>query len=666
MASLAAVGNPKKNSDDGGGVSTSAYIEHNNNRTWEEIIQECQKGNLDAVRGYLESDVPDKSKLLQYFSSKRKAWCDRPWPSDQYESMNCLMAAVLSENIELVKYLLKQKGQNVAAHNADHLNVLHFAANFNKQSTSIMGLLLSSSGASEDEKDAPGYFCNKTGFVGGGWTPLDVALSATHNVAIKESMVRLMKENGCFTAAELRVKGYRVLCTTDGMERPYVQTVYPPHGLPFFQSFDTMRMDRQCMYAFMICVDLRLSMLPGGVMRPICKHIFDLCAPDVTSCNMLKTSFEDMGLNKELLRGVYACGFETPSTAQQGGIFPQTRGWNVVHQSQSGTGKTAAHAIACLHRLDLTHAVCQAIVVGPTRELMMATQNVYVSLGDYLQVRVMSLVGGVAVDGDIRRLKEGVHVVTGTPDRVLDMIRRGALSVDHVQTLVVDEADQMFSRGLKEQVHDIRNLLPQTIQTCLYSAMMPHDVVEFVETSIPDAVRILVTREEYTLDGIKQFFVDVEQEEWKLDTLCDLYETLTILQSIVYCNNRRKVEWLTEKMISRDFFVCAMHGDMDQQERDLIMREFHSGSSRILITTDLMAPGMDELQVRFLLNYDLPTNCENYIHRIGRSHHWKRFMCKAVAVSFVTTEDVQYLRDIEQFYSTQIEEMPMDLADFLI
>ena len=192
--------------------------------------------------------------------------------------------------------------------------------------------------------------------------------------------------------------------------------------------------------------------------------------------------------------------------------------------------------------------------------------------------------------------------------------------------------------------------------------MMPHDVVEFVETSIPDAVRILVTREEYTLDGIKQFFVDVEQEEWKLDTLCDLYETLTITQAIIYCNTRRKVDWMTEKMTARDFTVSAMHGDMDQRERDLIMREFRSGSSRVLITTDLLARGIDVQQVSLVINYDLPTNRENYIHRIGRSG---RFGRKGVAINFLTAGDVRYLRDIEQFYHTQIEEMPMDVADLI-
>ena len=152
----------------------------------------------------------------------------------------------------------------------------------------------------------------------------------------------------------------------------------------------------------------------------------------------------------------------------------------------------------------------------------------------------------------------------------------------------------------------------------LLSATMPQEVLEVTTRFMRDPVRILVKKEELTLEGIRQFYISVEREEWKLDTLCDLYETLTITQAVIFCNTRRKVDWLTEKMHQRDFTVSAMHGDMDQKERDVIMREFRSGSSRVLITTDLLARGIDVQQVSLVINYDLPTNRENYIHRIGR------------------------------------------------
>jgi translation initiation factor 4A len=151
-------------------------------------------------------------------------------------------------------------------------------------------------------------------------------------------------------------------------------------------------------------------------------------------------------------------------------------------------------------------------------------------------------------------------------------------------------------------------------------------------------------------------------QEWKLDTLCDLYETLTITQAVIFCNTRRKVEWLTEKMRSRQFTVSAMHGDMEQKERDVIMKEFRSGSSRVLITTDLLARGIDVQQVSLVINFDLPLNRENYIHRIGRGG---RFGRKGVAINFVTSEDTRMLREIEQFYNTQVDEMPMNVADLI-
>jgi translation initiation factor 4A len=191
---------------------------------------------------------------------------------------------------------------------------------------------------------------------------------------------------------------------------------------------------------------------------------------------------------------------------------------------------------------------------------------------------------------------------------------------------------------------------------------MPPDVLEVTKKFMRDPIRILVKKEELTLEGIKQFFVLVEKEEWKLDTLCDLYETLTITQAVIFLNTRRKVDWLTDKMCQRDFTVSSLHGDMDQKEREVIMRQFRTGSSRVLITTDLLARGIDVQQVSLVINYDLPTNRENYIHRIGRGG---RFGRRGVAINFVTNDDSRVLQDIEKFYNTKIEEMPMNVADLI-
>merc|ERR1719204_696265 len=237
-----------------------------------------------------------------------------------------------------------------------------------------------------------------------------------------------------------------------------------------------------------------------------------------------------------------------------------------------------------------------------------------------------------------------------------------ALRLNLLKLFVLDEADEMLSRGFKDQIYDVFRFMPSEIQVVLLSATMPSDVLEVTHRFMRNPVRILVKKEAVTLDGIRQFYVSVEREDWKLDTLCDLYETLTITQAIIYCNTRKKTEWLTEKMTQRDFTVSCMHGDMDMSERQLIMREFRSGSTRVLITTDLLARGIDVQQVSLVINYDLPTNRENYIHRIGRSG---RFGRKGVAINFVTNSDVRVMKDIEKYYHTQIEEMPMDIADLI-
>jgi len=373
-------------------------------------------------------------------------------------------------------------------------------------------------------------------------------------------------------------------------------------------------------------------------------------------------NFDDMSLCEDLLRGIYAYGFEKPSAIQQRAIVPCIAGHDVIAQAQSGTGKTATFAISVLESLDVNVKECQSLILAPTRELAQQIQKVVLALGDYMGVLCHACIGGTNVQQDIRVLEAGQHVVVGTPGRVYDMINRQALDPRGIRTFVLDEADEMLSRGFKDQIYDVFRYMSNKIQVILLSATMPADVLEVTQKFMREPIRILVKKEQLTLEGIKQFYIGVEREEWKLDTLCDLYETLTITQAVIFCNTRRKVDWLTEKMHSRDFTVSAMHGDMDQKERDVIMREFRSGSSRVLITTDLLARGIDVQQVSLVINYDLPTNRENYIHRIGRGG---RFGRKGVAINFITEDDRRSLKDIEQFYNTQIDEMPMNVADLI-
>jgi translation initiation factor 4A len=375
-----------------------------------------------------------------------------------------------------------------------------------------------------------------------------------------------------------------------------------------------------------------------------------------------------MDLKESLLRGIYAYGFERPSAIQQRAIKPVIMGKDVIAQAQSGTGKTATFAISILQSIDTSINHCQALVLAPTRELADQIVNVTSALGDFMGVKIHAVIGGTNVRDSIRVFaEEGVHIAVGTPGRVYDLItKRRVLKTDHIKLFVLDEADEMLSQGFQEQIQDIFRTIPmEQVQCAIFSATLPLDVLDITRKfmrSGDDLVRILVKKDELTLEGIKQFYIALDNEEWKFDTLCDLYRTLTITQAIIYCNTKRKVEWLTEKMNAENFTVSAIHGELEQRERDTIMRAFRTGSSRVLITTDLLARGIDVQQVSLVINFDLPTNRENYIHRIGRSGRYGR---KGVSINFITKRDVRNLRDIEQFYNTQIEEMPTNVSDFM-
>lgn len=381
-----------------------------------------------------------------------------------------------------------------------------------------------------------------------------------------------------------------------------------------------------------------------------------------TNYHEVVDTFDALKLKDPLLRGIFAYGFEVPSSIQQRAILPVIQGHDVLAQSQSGTGKTATFSISILQNIDTTIKQTQALILAPTRELALQIQKVVLALGDFLDVKCHACIGGTNVAEDIAALKEGSHVIVGTPGRVNDMIARRYLRTDKIKMFVLDEADEMLSRGFKSQIYDIFQFLPQEIQVVLLSATMPNTVLEVTTKFMRDPVRILVKKDELTLEGIKQFFVDCGTEEYKMDVLVDLYETINVTQAVIFCNTRRKVEAVQEALTARDFTVSAMHGDMDQNQRDVIMKEFRTGSTRILITTDLLARGIDVQQVSLVINYDLPTNLENYIHRIGRGG---RFGRKGVAINFVTQADIESMHEIEKFYSTQIDEMPMNLVDFL-
>ena len=370
-------------------------------------------------------------------------------------------------------------------------------------------------------------------------------------------------------------------------------------------------------------------------------------------------TFEAMGLKEDLLKGMYSFGYKQPTAIQKRFIMPFLNGRDVIAQASSGTGKTSAFCVCLLQACNPQIRETQALILSPTRELAVQTQDLCNNLGHNMGLTAYACIGGKSTEEDIRRLESGVHIVSGTPGRVFDMIRRKSLRVNGLKTLVLDEADEMLGKGFKAQIHDIYRMVPP-LQVILVSATLPADVLEMTEKFMTEPASILVKRDEITVDGIKQYFVSVDEEKNKFDVLLELYDSLTIAHAVVFCNTRKKVEQLAKKMTREKFTVSAMHGDMPQAERDEIMRQFRDGHSRVLITTDLWARGIDVEQVSLVLNYDLPLSREQYIHRIGRTGRMGR---TGLAITFVRRDELRLLRDIEQFYATQIEELPANIGE---
>lgn len=373
-------------------------------------------------------------------------------------------------------------------------------------------------------------------------------------------------------------------------------------------------------------------------------------------------TFESMNLKPELLKGIYNYGFEAPSAIQSRAIMQIIRGRDTIAQAQSGTGKTATFSIGILSLIDTKSKDCQALVLSPTRELAQQIENVIEHLGDYMNVRSHACIGGTQVGEDVKKLQQGQHIISGTPGRVLDMIKRRNIMPRHVKMLVLDEADELLTKGFKEQIYEIYKTLPAGAQVVVVSATLTPEVLEMTNKFTTDPVKILVKRDDVTLKGIKQYYIQCEKEDWKFDTLCDLYDNLTITQAVIFCNTKAKVNWLAGQMRKSNFTVAAMHGDMKQEDRDSIMKEFRSGSTRVLISTDVWARGIDVQQVSLVINYDLPLDKENYVHRIGRSG---RFGRKGTAINLLTSQDKDELKLLQHYYSTKIREVPADLSKIM-
>lgn len=370
-------------------------------------------------------------------------------------------------------------------------------------------------------------------------------------------------------------------------------------------------------------------------------------------------SWDDLDIKPQLLRGIYAYGFEKPSPIQKKSIKPILEGKDVIAQAQSGTGKTACFTISSLEIIDIDSYSPQVIIMSPTRELSCQIKTVLDSIGNNIKnMKTQLLVGGTSTDNDIKQLKETPpHIIVGCPGRIHDMLRRKHIRLDTIKFVVLDEADEMLSSGFKEQIYNIFQYLSKDIQIALFSATMPPTLYQLTEKFMRNPVKIIVKAEQLTLEGIKQYFVNLEDDNMKYETLKDLFSTFSVAQCIIYCNSVRRVSDLYEAMSSDGYPVCQIHSNLDKAERQRNYDQFRSGNFRVLISSNVTARGIDIQQVSTVINFDIPKCSSTYLHRIGRSGRWGR---KGVAINFITRRDYKHLKEIESFYQTEISELPND------
>ena len=378
-------------------------------------------------------------------------------------------------------------------------------------------------------------------------------------------------------------------------------------------------------------------------------------------------SWDEIEMEPAILRGIYSYGFENPSPIQKKAIKPIIMGKDIIAQAQSGTGKTAAFSVGALACVNLKENNTQVLVLSPTRELTVQTANVMTSLGSMMKgLKVQTLFGGSLYrDTDESTgesfKKQNPHIICGCPGRVFDMMRRDKITSKKIKFVILDEADEMLSSGFKEQIYNIFQFFNSNIQVALFSATLPTNIFTIINKIMRDPVKIYVKAEMLTLEGIKQFFVGVEDDKQKYAVLKDLFKFISLSQCIIYCNSVKRVADLYEAMKEDDFPVCCIHSNMEKVDRDASFLEFRNGKSRVLISSNVTARGIDIQQVSTVINFDIPKDIHTYLHRIGRSGRWGR---KGVGINFVTKRDINKLKEIEKHYVCEINELPADL-DFL-
>lgn len=370
---------------------------------------------------------------------------------------------------------------------------------------------------------------------------------------------------------------------------------------------------------------------------------------------------ERLGLKKEILNGIYNYGFDRPSPIQRIGIKPIADGKDLVLQSHSGSGKTATFLIGMLQRIDFADPRTQAIVISNTKDLSDQIYNVFKSISKFCGVTSNLCVGG---DLTSRYMSSDIlqQIIVGTPGRVCDLIQKGIINSNDVKLFIIDEADEVLSSGFRKQIKYIIQNLTKECQIVLSSATIPQEMTMVVKNILrEDYVSILVRNEELTLDEIKQFYVSLDEQQ-KMHCLLDIYRNMSIGQCIVYCNKKYRADELKKFLEENGYTAGINHGDLMQNERKDIMDQFRNGKIRILITTDLMARGIDIQTISLVINFDMPKYTQTYIHRIGRSGRYGR---EGVAINFVTRKEKNILGYIERTFNTRIEQLPRDLRTII-
>ena len=369
--------------------------------------------------------------------------------------------------------------------------------------------------------------------------------------------------------------------------------------------------------------------------------------------------WDDLNISTNLLRGIYSHGFENPSEIQKKAIYPIINNKDVIAQAQSGTGKTGAFSISSLQYIDTTLSETQVLIIVPTRELVLQINKVMSGLSEFMEnVSVKTLIGGTSVMDDIEQLRNPPHIIIGTPGRIFDMIKRKKINMLSIKLFILDEADEMLSRGFKEQIYTIFQYLNEKIQVAIFSATFPKEVLDLTNKFMNDPHKITINKENLTLDGIQQSFIATITDKEKLNWLISIYRQYNGGQSIVFVNDINRVTALYNEMKNHEFSVGCIHSSLTKDERYKVLQSFISGNENILISSNIIARGIDIQQVNLVINFDIPNNVHTYLHRIGRSGRWGR---KGNAINFVSEKDVESMRRIENHYNISIKEF----ADFI-